>query len=317
MDKKGGYIQFFFISSLLLITFLGGCQDTLVKDEVMPDFKLTKTIGEEELVTSTFKPIASPTRKLTSTITATATNIKKPVPTSTLTKIPTFTDPEAILLINTLLTENASCELPCVWGMIPGQTTWIEVQQFLDSFLIYLGSAGSPSTAMYIDYRSSIDMPDMSLQIVVRKNIITNFLLLPPGTAARYRLEDILARYGVPEEVYIGATTSYPVKDLLPFDLIIYYPKYGFSALFNYNGENTGSHLQVCLADQPIGPTLDVWDPQIELTLEDIYPAYFEFPDWPMLTVEEALGMDKEHFTQMFNKKKSTNCILTPVELWR
>ncbi len=69
----------------------------------------------------TFAPIISPT--------ATA------IPIMTWTPLPTLTSKEAQERVHELLLNNAGCEFPCWWGIIPGKTNWPEAYHFLASFV--------------------------------------------------------------------------------------------------------------------------------------------------------------------------------------
>lgn len=308
----------FIIVNLLLLVPLSSCQMFSDTQEIAPDFAEGKTaIVGMTLPASTTTFSGNSTETSIPTRTATLTRTATPIPSPTWTSIPTLQELQAKELINKLLVENANCELPCVWGMTPGTTSWYEAQQFLSSFMEYQGQNGNPRGSMEVDYGSRESVDNIQISISVKNYHILGFHLSPPGTAVRYRLDEILTRYGVPDEVFIGTYPDSPVKGFLPFDMILYYPNYSFSVLYNYNAKKIGDHLQVCPSDQPIGPELQVWDPQIDYSLEILYPAYFQQGSMPMLDMEEALGMDLEQFTNEYKNQFSSKCFITKNELWQ
>lgn len=309
------------LATLMFVTILANCQATPVfNKEVTPTF-ITSTvmIKKERDNPLIIVPTSSPTVTIMPTESATITvaRTKTPMPTSTWTPIPTLNKPEARAFINKMLTRNADCELPCVWGIIPGQTKWYEAQQFLQSFLDYKGQVGASSGSMKVDYEADKSMGDIKIEISVKNQNINGFYLPSPGTKVRYRLDQILTRYGEPEKAYINTYPDTPVRGLLPFDLILYYPNFGFSALFNYNAAKIGNHIQVCPSKQPIGPNLVIWDPQTNYPLEEIYPEYFETGTIPTLNLIEALGIDLAQFTNTFKYQNAGICFVTQNDLWQ
>jgi hypothetical protein len=100
---------------------------------------VTETIAiptEIPTLTTTQSPI--PTTALPiSTITLTSE------PTLTWTPLPTLSPGEADVLVMDLLENNAGCQLPCWWGIWPGETTWDEAKYYLETFAskIYAGVA--------------------------------------------------------------------------------------------------------------------------------------------------------------------------------
>ena len=317
MHKLCKNVWIYGIATLLVLVLLSSCQINSGTEETNPDDAKGKTAPVVK-TEPTFKitPSQNPTKTTTPTRPATATRTASPSRTPTWTPIPTLQDEQAKNLINQLLTENANCELPCVWGIIPGQTPWFEAQRFLLSFLEVEDQGGDPSSVLRVDFRSLEAMPDIEISLSVKKYDVMYILLDPPSTAISYRVEDILSRYGEPESVYIGATTGFPVKGLLPFDMILYYPDHHFSALFEYNGEIIGNQIRVCPVAQPIGPKLTVWDIRIDRSLEELYRGIFDPSPPYLLNVEEALGMDTEQFTDKYKNKNPGNCFVTKTDLW-
>lgn len=305
--------------SVIFTVLLTNCQRVSIQETDIPDSersisatkiinRSTSTAEESRFITETIAPnkITRPTK--TSTLD----------PTPTWTPLPTLSEQAAKKQIDQLLTDNGGCELPCVWGLVPGETSWFEAEQFLQSFMeIKYQGEGTPLKGVLIafEYERKENLERQSIQLRVENYKVTAFWLSPPATKIRYRLEQILTRYGEPEEIYITTYPYSPVKNILPFDMILYYPEYGFSALYNYNAKNTGDHLRVCPTSQRIGPDLRIWNPQTEVSLKEVYPDYFP-GGRAKLSIDEALGIDIGQFTNEFRKDDTTNCFITPNELW-
>jgi len=304
---------------VIFTVLLTNCQRVSMQETDIPDSersisatkiinRSTSTVEESRFITETVVPTQTTRPTRTSTL----------IPTSTWTPLPTLSEQAAKKQIDQLLTDNGGCELPCVWGLVPKETSWFEAEQFLQSFMkIKYQGEGTPLKGVLVafEYKRKENLERQSIQLRVENYQVTGFWLSPPTTKIRYRLDQILARYGKPEEIYI---TTYPysrVKDILPFDMILYYPEYGFSALFNYNAKNTGDHLWVCPTSQPISPDLRIWDPQTEVSLKEVYPDYFP-GGRAKLSVDKALGIDIGQFTNEFRKDDTTNCFVTLNELW-
>ncbi|MBW8012722.1 MAG: hypothetical protein FVQ83_16010 [Chloroflexi bacterium] len=102
-------------------------------------------VGSTAATTST--PSPSPTTSPTSTLTATAPPMG--TFTLTLTPQPTLSEEEIEQKLIQYYETNGNCELPCFWGIIPGETTLQEVENELvplseDYFynLSYMGMDG-------------------------------------------------------------------------------------------------------------------------------------------------------------------------------
>ena len=50
-----------------------------------------------------------------------------PLPSATHTPIPTLAVNAARTYVENMLATNGNCELPCWWGIVPGQSKWIDV----------------------------------------------------------------------------------------------------------------------------------------------------------------------------------------------
>lgn len=307
--------------SVFLLAFsiiLSGCQTVSGYDATATTHP---SITGTSFDTSTIVPdTATPIPSATLTKTLRPTKTITPTPTNTWTPFPTLAHSETRKLIEQLLTNNANCELPCVWGMIPGETTWHEAQQYLNSFMEYYGQGGGGTysgTSFGYKYPPHEITRKVDINIDVEKYLVSGFDLFPPGTVYRYSLGQILTRYGSPESIYIHTYPSSPIAGKLPFYVFLHYPEYGFSAFFSFNAKKIEEELQVCPKNQQIGPELDIWNPTEEAySLEELYTSFFEDESIITLSVEEALGISTEEFTNVYRNGETTECFTTPGEIW-
>jgi hypothetical protein len=164
---------------------------------------------------SVILPLATSTR-LPSLVPSTPT----PSPIHTLalptTPCPVFTADERRALARRMLETNSDCELPCWWGITPGETRWQEVIRFL-------GLRGTDShepgrrvhDIMYVPldpYRPS----DYGVRLIITEyDGVVQFIEVRSEMFVgrisenfaqdwhRYSLDQVLTQYGAPSQVYI------------------------------------------------------------------------------------------------------------------
>ncbi len=245
-------------------------------------------------------------------------------PAATWTPIPTLSPTEAVSQTIQLFRNNAGCELPCWWGLIPGETSWETARQFLAAFASHIGS-GESSTDTQNGVSYYLENFDVQYPVAGHRNkgltnydvvngVVNLIWVLPRGTEVRYPIHQLLATQGKPEKVWMAVD---PDSNL--FHFLLYYPKRGTTAL--YEGQaNRGddSNYQLCL--QESGPELWLWSPGKVFLLNDdrfIGPDFGLGPNGherymrPIETVE----LDLETFYRAFGSAGPA-CIDTPRSLW-
>jgi len=170
---------------------------------------------------------STPTTTLLPSQTATLTKIPTltPLPsqTATLTKIPTLTPlptyisyEEDIRAFNKLLRTNGGCQLPCWWGITPGETTWDETHQFIQRFRDFnnidipqfINPDDSKVYAVdelfsWYSYAPGLDYAP-TVEFEVHDNLIATILVPSEIVASSLPLHIILQKYGIPDEIYVG-----------------------------------------------------------------------------------------------------------------
>ena len=272
-------------------------------------------------------PSATPGLTLTPSNTSTPTALPTIQPTATIrpTAIPTPQGDNPIQQVLWLYETNNGCQLPCWWGIVPGQTTWEVAERFFSSFIpdIYSVSGnGGISYSPRIPLAPEIFGTDSTLPTYSVRNGIVDLILTdvaivydtPSGYLTPYVLATFLATYGQPTEVWLS---TYPtsIENDLPFGVVLFYPAKGIVAAYGDNGERVGDLVHGCPQANPAfylrlsAPNLDITFERIKDRTSALKREY--------LSLEEATGMDVATFYQIFQNPENTICLETPADLWR
>jgi hypothetical protein len=294
---------------------------------VAPALAFTSTEGERE-------PTSSNMVKASSTLQPTFAETQTPFSTSPLTSTPTWTPvptlstEEAHVLVQDLLVNNGGCQLPCWWGIVPGETDWNTAKHFLDTFVIDIeqrwknrvtrNGVKVPQAGYDIGYEIE-DGVQSGIFMIVENGIVSEAVIGPGGTRRHFRLHQLLTDYGAPDEVYFQTERYTNTGGPPPFVFIVYYGRKHFWADFHLDGEIVGGVIKAC--PQSVNPFLWIGSPEREWDMDDLFSYVFgpPAPDAPpptTLTLKEATGMDLETFTTTFKNPDENICIETPAELW-
>ena len=149
--------------------------------------------ASQALITETPVPTASriqPTLASKPTLTS---------PAPQVTPVSTLTTSERTSLVQEMLKTNGGCELPCWWGIVPGQTDW---QALKNRFTAYGGSVFDvPHSTPPFDYRVTHSFVQQGG--IVESIQVTGEILR--GTTSdrfaedwqRYSLDQVLTRYRI------------------------------------------------------------------------------------------------------------------------
>ena len=147
---------------------------------------------------------------------ATFTSTPSPTPQSspTATRLPELSLAEQQKLMKELVRTNGNCVSPCVWGIVPNQTTWAEARNFLLSMDQTLKMGGISFTLGNTDNNQG----DLGGGIfIVREELVVGIELgmfldirnKVRGDWAAFTPEGIFARYGVPSEILFWHRSMY------------------------------------------------------------------------------------------------------------
>lgn len=266
----------------------------------------------------TLTPAPSSTPTSTSTMQPTATEIPNAIPTP-----PGENATEQVLW---LLETNNGCQLPCWWGIIPGETEWEVAEQFFNTFVSNIPAASNPQL---INYSPQIPLPTEVFEIAytspiysVRDSIVDEILTdvsigdsTPSAYLTSYLLSTFLTTYGQPEEIWLSTYRASFEEGDLPFFVILIYPNQGIIALYDDNGKRLENVVQGCPQRNPVS-ILKLWSPHSSLTFEQIIEGSSALRK-DYLPLKQATEMSVTTFYETFKNPDNTTCLHTPANLWR
>ena len=212
---------------------------------------------------------------------------------------------EAKNLVFELLADNGDCQLPCLWGMTPGDTD----RQTLDIFISKFENMITPDIYVSVDdfgdfggfflgYRKDnihintdfsyyyenkesdrLDLLGIRGYAMHEKGKDLDWLSLDVsplyGDASfnqiytYYFLPQILSNYGPPSQVLLKPFLDDPQRadvQWWPFSIVLLYPEQGIFIEYVSRRETVGANFAACPSKSTI--SLAVWDPQSSLSLE-------------------------------------------------
>jgi hypothetical protein len=230
--------------------------------------------------------------------------LKSPVPTRT--PHPILSIEEGKNLIMSLLDDSTQCQLPCLWGFLPGETTVGDVRAFVAQFGYGDRNEGEIELGAH-DYGPyggvSLTYPINDIRMVVhwgftldknrsrirwmdflayplqyeRLDPITNMPDWRPALADEtfnqeipdFVLPSILKTQGPPPEVRIHVDPGVPDRPDLTFtsfNLLLIYPEQGIYIVYTTPAGKAGENFISCPNQAEI--TMKVWDPEADISSE-------------------------------------------------
>jgi hypothetical protein len=301
--------------------------------------------GPSGIVTPTVTPSPSSTLVM---VTATGTSSLTLTPSATYTSVPatptivpTLPVDDARQLLLDLLSNNGNCRLPCLWGIVPGESTFWDARAILASLsglsgYSHLNFPGPDSISPTYN-ENGVEIYTRVTFLINPESKITNQIAysleahrsLQKGgyeivydskffgnKTSAYGLPHVLSEQGIPSSVMI-ATWGGPLTRGFTggFDILLLYPDKGI--LVNYNTQMyvVGANVRGCPANA-----------QVEM---ELYPpgqreTFFEFlkeTDWNVKLndyrpLEEVTSMTLDEFYETFRDDNS-KCVETPTSYWR
>lgn len=309
---------------IMAVSCTANPQPTPVPIEPLTTARATSQVAETSAPT-----IIIPTHTLTSIPTHLPFASPTPKPTSTrpptLTPLPTIAPEEAAAYVEELLETNGGCQFPCWWGIIPGETRWVDAKNFLDTFAIDYALTGfGGGRSGYGVYVPSVHSErHISYTFYVLDNFVYGVGTGIGGLTWRnYELHQILNTFGLPKEVWIETFW----REFLPFRVVLFYPHLGIMVLYENNGSTNGNQIVGCpqniddfpeMSSPPRLPRLWLFTPDVDATFIDTADFIAETMGAEnYLALEEATDMDVETFYETFKEADNTTCLITPSELW-
>jgi hypothetical protein len=277
--------------------------------------------GTTETIPTKIKLLPMPTGTLAiPSITFTRT----PTPAPTWTPLSTLPANEALAIVNDLLVNNGGCNLPCWWGITPGETSWQEAHQFLATIATKIEQGGSGLhvengvTYQTTNYSVTYDIAGVpsggGALFSIKNGIISSIYVGPASTVQSFKLHQLLTDFGKPEKVLLKTYPNTP-ELYLPFRLVLFYANHRILAFYEYEAHKEGDLLQGCPLS--VGPELWLWSTNEVWTEKDAEEIVLG-PDSPnpLRPLEEVTDMSIDDFFQAFKNPESKTCIETPMDLW-
>jgi hypothetical protein len=314
------------ILSLLLLILVSGC-NTLNTNLTTPIYTTTPartlSLPTSTISISALTPNPTSLNILSSTVppsqdifsTLTFTDTPRP----TLTPLATYEPTKAALFVKELLQNNAGCQLPCWWGLIPGQTTWDDAQQFLESFTYSYGIKGDPNNYQVAEFLIPYpeDMGTISYAFGFKKGILEDiFNIYFNDLTSSYNLNEILNNYDQPDDILVSAYYEPRYSDYM-IDLAFFYLQKGILLEYYDSGSRIiGDKKQVC-PQKATYPHISLWSPELKMTLGQASRRYLDTKNWPSYrSLQEATGMDIETFYNTFKNSQNSSCLELSTSDW-
>jgi hypothetical protein len=280
----------------------------------------------------------SPTRTIKPILTAT------PSPISTQTAIPTLDEEQAQDRLLELLTNNGDCRLPCLWGIMPGLSSYQEARTILRpltsvSQSTHLNSASTDDISpIYTDGDVTISI---SIAYIYTASGIVSSIAFRAGAtqenkdgyisvfdseifgrrASAYMLPNILSGQGKPEAVLISTVGGYERGQNVPgVYLLLFYPNQGLFVSYTTARQLAGGNVRGCLANAQVDLRLypagqpDTFASNLAQTQwKNLWPVHGDSPNWK--SIENASSMNLEQFYEIF-RQQTDKCIETPANIW-
>jgi hypothetical protein len=255
-------------------------------------------------------PVPSPTPTLTP-VPATPTRTPRPTRTPTPTPLPTRTTDEQRALMVEMLETNGGCELPCWWGVTPGQSDWQAVRDYFQTHRLW--TLDMPHPDRLFDYCIGFDFSEKDGLV---ESIEVNSEVFRGATSERfardwrcYSPDQILNRYGVPSQVYLQLVPLIERDSPVYYVLNLVYDELGFYITYLGPATDEPPTMRFCPRFQEVT--------QIGLYLKSPQPGQSIMGSAVrMRTLEEATGMDVATYYETFGDPASEVCLESPSDIW-
>lgn len=279
----------------------------------------------------------------TSTLSAAGSTAAVPGPTTSPTEFHLLTTDEARETLLTWLTTNRDCELPCVLGITPGETTAIEAQGPLQSISSMSDFFGFTPELVDISYL----LPQENITATIRVNYLiaedTVNQVIFSGRAymdngdpdvrgiievfdspflgnilGKYMIPALLNDLGRPDAVQIQTLSRHWSEGFVPpqppvkFNIMLIYPQQRVFALYSTEMKVDGDRVTGCFANAHVSLKMHPLDVPIDFFWESV-EMNVDYKDG--LPLEQATSMTIENFYAVFSQEE-TDCIDSPAEIW-
>jgi hypothetical protein len=247
-------------------------------------------------------------------------------PTVHYTPLPTLEKHDALVLIQELFKSNRGCQLPCWWGITPGETPWPEALQFLHTFASditideYKPSDQIQDYDILQTYHFHFQIND-SQEIGWSKIYVENYsdaemiVIGSDLTKNQFTLPQLFAVNGVPEQIYLYTYSDVPEPGPIPFIISVFSSENRYLAVYKFEAANQNGVIVSC--QQSAGPNLFLWSPEEEIT-DDFIQMYSVgySKQFKLRPIHEVTKYSVQSFYEEFKGNYSNICIETDASYW-
>jgi hypothetical protein len=236
-------------------------------------------------------------------------------PSPTFTPYPTLTVDEKHIFVKEMLETNGGCELPCWWGIMPGDTTW----QVAHNFFISRGISWFYEDELNFDPPPSEYLIQYNLDLYFEREaekvhsiqVLSQVLGDPKINHfaqdwSYFSWSQVMMRHGKPSLVAIHFAPPIEAGSPVYYNLALVYDQSGFRV--NYQGPAVYNETTIRAC-----PRFDEVS-FIVLTLQE--PPMEESDLGSSRRLEDAVGMDVMTFYETFKHADSNACLESASDMW-
>lgn len=281
---------------VILIFFVASCQPS-------PGVKYAEPTATKPLASMTPVPV-------TPTV----------VPSATI--LPTLSSTQMTDVVRDLYMTNGGCDLPCWWGIMPGEDTLQSVYDRFSSFgVVELSRDSDP-----LDLFSFTTTPPHDLNLYARERWGFNMrvrdglvegIITTPAMNRQYvapTLDSLLENFGEPDEIWVYLVPE--ISEPPDYNIILFYPRKGI--LVGWSGSTqviswTDSGITVSICPQNMTkeknypPYFYLWSPNAKKTFLEINNEYLFQQPYRLLSAERS-DIDARIFYETYIDSETEEC---------
>ncbi|PKO14729.1 MAG: hypothetical protein CVU39_13445 [Chloroflexi bacterium HGW-Chloroflexi-10] len=304
------------LAVLFFSLFFVGCSRIILNNHEQ-GVSTTKTLVETKsgqtptiLIKTTVVQTTPPTQDFTNTPTLIPPPSVTPSPYPSLTALATLTNNDANRMVFDLIKTNGDCEMPCIWGIVPGETKWEVVKQQFSAlrfeFIPYpykcIDETKHECTTYYVG--KIINDLHYGFEVSVEDENITDVSIRSQSAKGYFSLDKVLNEFEIPSDIYINAPTAY-ISSNLPAYIVLFYDTQNLAISYEIRGKVFNNVLRICPYNYETDLRVNVYEPNSPYYMN--YKKYFT--DRKYYPIEEKTGLDISDFYELFVNKAENNCL--------
>lgn len=210
-----------------------------------------------------------------------------------------------------MLATNEGCELPCWWGITPGQTDWQTVRS---RYTAYGGTAfGVPSSTPPWDYRLTHEFTQRDGKVESIHVQVRVYGSPQPFVEdwRRYALDQVLTRYGTPSQVWLFLLPAIEPGVDTGYGITVVYDKLGSSIYYSGPARFVGERTLACPGFRNVDfMALYLQPAPSNSRTQSVFPEGNPF----VLSLQNATGLSLEDFYRTFRDPNSQACLDLPTK---